>query len=48
MNPEGWPTNVPKAPTCEDCGRIVSLEWLETPSFTDHGTQCLKCAGVIE
>ena len=41
--PRAWPTDLPKAPTCEDCGTIVSILWLQTPSFTDHGPQCLKC-----
>mgnify|MGYP003644824309 FL=1 len=46
MNPKGWPSNLPKAPTCEDCYQVVSLAWLETPRFTDHGPQCIKCAEV--
>jgi len=43
MNPEGWPTDLPKAPTCECCGHVVTLAWLESPEFTDAGPQCQKC-----
>lgn len=50
MNPEGWPTDKPDAPRCEDCGSTVTLAWLHHPNgsdcFSDHGPRCLKCAGV--
>ena len=47
MNPKGWPTDQPKAPTCECCSLVVSLAWLDEPHFTDAGPQCIKCAEVV-